>query len=61
MLAAGEGEIDARAKEDEIEPSWINMPEEFLLRPTEDKIACMVDVIYSVLPRRYMDIDYLRE
>jgi ATP-dependent DNA helicase PIF1 len=61
MLAVGEGEIDATTKEDEIEPSWINIPEEFLLRSTEDKIACMVDVVYSDLPRRYMDIDYLRE
>jgi ATP-dependent DNA helicase PIF1 len=61
VLAVGEGEIDARAKEDEIEPLWINISDEFLLKPTVDKIACMVDVVYSDLASRYIDIDYLRE
>jgi ATP-dependent DNA helicase PIF1 len=61
MIAIGEGEIDARAKEDEIEPSWIDIPDEFLLKPTGDKIACTVNVVYPDLASRYMDIDYLRE
>jgi hypothetical protein len=47
MLAVGEGEIDARAKEDETEPFWINIPEAFLLKPTGDKIACMVNIYIS--------------
>jgi hypothetical protein len=42
--------MNARAKEDETEPSWINIPEEFLLRPTGDKIACMVDVCCLLAP-----------
>jgi hypothetical protein len=50
MLAVDEGEMNARAKEDETEPSWINIPEEFLLRPIGDKIACMVDVCCLLAP-----------
>jgi hypothetical protein len=61
MLAAGEGEIEATAKEDEMEPSWIEIPDEFLLKISNDKIECMVNVVYSDLKNRYMDIDYLRE
>jgi hypothetical protein len=29
MLAVGEGEIEATAKEDETKPSWIEIPNEF--------------------------------
>jgi ATP-dependent DNA helicase PIF1 len=32
-----------------------------LLKPSGDKIACMTNVIYPELKRRYMDINYLRE
>jgi ATP-dependent DNA helicase PIF1 len=61
MLDIGEGNIEAIAKEDETEASWIKIPNELLLKPSGDKIACVVDVVYPELTRRYMDIDYLRE
>jgi hypothetical protein len=61
MLDIGEGNIEAVAKEDETEASWIKIPDELLLKPSGDKIACMVDVVYPELTRRHMDIDYLRE
>jgi hypothetical protein len=32
MLDIGKGNIEAIAKEGESEPSWIRIPEEFLLR-----------------------------
>jgi hypothetical protein len=61
MLAVGEGEIEATAKEDEMEPSWIEIPDEFLLKISNDKIECMFNVVYSDLKNGYMDTDYLRE
>jgi ATP-dependent DNA helicase PIF1 len=61
MLDIGEGNIEAIAKEDETEASWTKIPDELLLKPSGDKIACVVDVVYPELTRRYMDIDYLRE
>jgi hypothetical protein len=61
MLDIGEGNIKAVAKEDETEASWIKIPEELLLKPSGDKVACMVDDVYSDLTTKYMDIDYLRQ
>jgi ATP-dependent DNA helicase PIF1 len=61
MLDIGEGNIEAVAKEDDMKPSWIKIPDELLLKTTGDTIACMVNVVYQELTRRYMDIDYLRE
>jgi ATP-dependent DNA helicase PIF1 len=61
MLDIGDGNIEAVAKEDETEASWIKIPGELLLKLSGDKIACMVDAVYPKLTRRYMDIDYLRE
>jgi ATP-dependent DNA helicase PIF1 len=61
MLDIGEGNIEAVAKEDEIEASWIKIPDELLLKPSGDKVACMVDVVYPDLTTRYMNIGYLRE
>jgi ATP-dependent DNA helicase PIF1 len=61
MLDIGEGRIKAVAKEDEIEPSWIEIPDELLLKFDGDKIACMVDVVYPDIQSMYMDIACLRE
>jgi hypothetical protein len=44
-----------------LKPSWIEIPDELLLKPNGDKIACMVDVVYPDIQSRYMDIAYLRE
>jgi hypothetical protein len=53
--------LEATAKEDEMEPSWIEIPDEFLLKISNDKIECMFNVVYSDLKNGYMDTDYLRE
>jgi hypothetical protein len=60
MLDIGEGNIEATTKEDEYEPSWIKIPDEFLLKPDDDKISCMVNDVYSDLKSKYMDSEYLR-
>jgi hypothetical protein len=61
MLDIGEGNIDAIAKQDDTEGSWIQIPNELLLITHGDKVACMVDVVYPQLGSKYVDIDYLRE
>jgi ATP-dependent DNA helicase PIF1 len=61
MLAIGEGDIHATVKENETEPSWIKIPDDFLLKPNGNKIECMIDAVYPDLRSKYMDIDYLRE
>jgi ATP-dependent DNA helicase PIF1 len=60
-LGIGEGNIYAIAKQDETEGSWIQIPDELLLKTHDDKVACMVDIVYPQLGSKYMDIDYLRE
>jgi hypothetical protein len=60
MLDVGEGNIQAVTKEGESEPSWIKIPHEFLLKPNDNNISCMVNVVYSELESRYMDFEYLR-
>jgi hypothetical protein len=59
MLDVGEGNIEPVTKEGESEPSWIKLPHEFLLKPNENNISCMVNVVYSELETRYMDSEYL--
>jgi ATP-dependent DNA helicase PIF1 len=60
MLDVGEGNIQAVTKEGEFEPSWIKIPYEFLLKPNDNNISCMVNDIYSELESGYMDFEYLR-
>jgi ATP-dependent DNA helicase PIF1 len=61
MLDIGEGNIGAIAKEGESKPSWIRIPEEFLLRTDGDKISYMVNVVYTDLATKYMEYEYLRQ
>jgi ATP-dependent DNA helicase PIF1 len=61
MLDIGEGKIGAIAKQDETKPSWIKIPDELLLKPNGDKIACMVDVVYPDIQIMHMGTAYLRE
>jgi hypothetical protein len=42
MLDIGEGKIDVISREDEDEPTWIQIPVELLLMPQGEKIACIV-------------------
>jgi hypothetical protein len=46
--------IEAMTKEGESEPSWIKIPHEFLLKPNDNNISCMVNVVYSELETRYI-------
>jgi hypothetical protein len=61
MLDIGEGKISAIAKQDETKLSWIKVPDELLLKPSRDKIACIVDAVYPGIQSMFMDTAYLRE
>jgi ATP-dependent DNA helicase PIF1 len=61
MLDIGEGNVESRAKEGESEASWIEIPDEFLLKPTGDKVLCIISTVYPELTSKYMDLEYLKE
>jgi ATP-dependent DNA helicase PIF1 len=61
MLDMGEGNVEATTKEGESEPTWIKIPEEFLLKTKDDKISCIVNIVYPNLVEKNMDFDYFRE
>jgi hypothetical protein len=61
MLDVGEGNIEFRTKEGESEPSWIEIPDEFLLNATDDKVSCIINTVYLKLTSKYMDLEYLKE
>jgi hypothetical protein len=61
MLDIGEGNIESTAKFGESEPSWIEIPEEYILRTSGNKASCIVDAVYPNLAENYMDLTYLKE
>jgi hypothetical protein len=61
LLDIGDGNIEAFAKEDKEEPSWIRIPTKYLLVPKQDIIACIIDVIYNDLHMNYAYAEYLRD
>jgi ATP-dependent DNA helicase PIF1 len=61
MLDIGEGNTEPTARDDESEPSWIQIPDEYLLRTLGDKVSYIVDSVYSNLAENYMDLTYLKE
>jgi hypothetical protein len=60
VLDIGEGNIPARAKDGEIEPTWIKIPHE-LLMPRQDSIQCMMNSAYPNLCGNYTDMEYLNK
>jgi ATP-dependent DNA helicase PIF1 len=61
MINIGEGKIHATSREGEDEPTWIQIPEEFLLMPQGGKTACIVEKVYEDLQTNYMDLKYLKD
>lgn len=59
ILDIGEGKIEATATEGETEAAWIKIPQELLLMPNDNKIACLIDTVYPDLSSKYNDITYL--
>ncbi|XP_071699712.1 uncharacterized protein [Rutidosis leptorrhynchoides] len=61
VLDIGDGKLPAHAKEGEDEPTWIEIPEEFLLTPDPSPIESIVDAIFPEFSLKQTDEDYLRE
>jgi hypothetical protein len=55
MLDIGEGNIESIARDGESKPSWIQIPDEYLLRTLGDKVSYIVDSVYPNLTKNYMD------
>ena len=60
VLNIGEGAIQT-AKEGETESTWIKIPDEFLLKPCDDKIPCIVNAVSTDLLTNYRDTTYLQK
>ncbi|XP_071693070.1 uncharacterized protein [Rutidosis leptorrhynchoides] len=61
VLDIGDGNLPVHAKKGEDEPTWIEIPEEFLLTPTPSPIESIVDAIFPEFGLKQTDEDYLRE
>lgn len=59
VLDLGEGKLEATARDGETDPTWIKIPHEFLLMPSDDKISCLINVVYPDLQSKFSDISYL--
>ncbi|XP_071718001.1 uncharacterized protein [Rutidosis leptorrhynchoides] len=61
VLDIGEGKVPAISKDGEDEPTWIKIPEEFIISSKKTPIETIVDTIFPDFPVRQEDEDYLRE
>ncbi|XP_071739616.1 uncharacterized protein [Rutidosis leptorrhynchoides] len=61
VLDIGDGKLPVHAKEGEDEPTWIEIPEEFLLSPDPSPNESIVDAIFPEFSLKQTDEDYLRE
>jgi hypothetical protein len=61
LLDIGEGKVPAKAKDNDIECSWIKIPNDILLFPTENNLACIIQSTYPDLEHMYIDIEYLKK
>ncbi len=62
IMKLGEGTLDAhRLSDDEDEPSWINIPPEFLIPLSADPIADIIALSYPDLITRFQDVSYLKQ
>ncbi|XP_062202425.1 uncharacterized protein LOC133904848 isoform X1 [Phragmites australis] len=59
VLDIGEAKLPTEKRSTEDEPTWIEIPSEFLLHTEGDKIACIVSSVYSNLQANFSDALYL--
>jgi hypothetical protein len=60
-LDIGDGNIKARVKNGESEPSWITVPDDLLLMTNADKLQCLANTVYPDLQAHYLNAPYLTE
>ncbi|PWZ14792.1 hypothetical protein Zm00014a_020044 [Zea mays] len=61
ILNIGNGNIPAIQKPGEMEPTWIQIPSEFLLLPQEDHISALIATVYPEITESYNDPTYLQQ
>ncbi|KAM0832332.1 hypothetical protein ACQ4PT_064970 [Festuca glaucescens] len=61
VLNIGDGTIPAVARQGESSPTWITIPDEYLVHTEGDKIAAIVESVYVDFLTRYSDPNYLKE
>lgn len=61
ILNVGEGKIKTIAFGEEVEPSWIKVPNDFLLTIQKDSVETIVDSTYPEFYKNFSDEDYLQE
>ncbi|XP_071699381.1 uncharacterized protein [Rutidosis leptorrhynchoides] len=61
VLDVGDGNVPASSKEGDDEPSWIKIPEEFIVKNGINPIETIVDTIFPEFHLRQDNEDYLRE
>ncbi|GKB48808.1 ATP-dependent DNA helicase PIF1-like protein [Tanacetum coccineum] len=61
VLAVGDGNVPTQKKDDEDEPTWIHIPEKFLITSWNSPIQRIVDETYPYFTTRQTDDEYLKE
>ncbi|XP_071704021.1 uncharacterized protein [Rutidosis leptorrhynchoides] len=61
VLEIGDGKVPALCQDGEDEPTWINIPEEFIVKSEKPPIEAIVDTVFPDFIQRHRDEDYLRE
>jgi hypothetical protein len=61
LLDIDEGKIPSIAKDSDIENSWIRIPNDILLLPTENNLPCIIQSTYPDLQHKYINVEYLKE
>ncbi|GKB14949.1 helicase [Tanacetum coccineum] len=57
----GDGTVEAKKKEDEDEPTWIEIPEDFIINAAESPIEQIVNETFPDFTTRKTDSAYLKE
>ncbi|GJT46022.1 ATP-dependent DNA helicase PIF1-like protein [Tanacetum coccineum] len=61
VLSVGNGIVPAKAKDGEDEPSWIQIPEQFIINSSDSPIEAIVAETYPNFIERQHDEEYLKE
>ena len=61
VLKMGDGNLPAIRKEEEDEPTWIEIPEDFIIKPCNSPIAQIVKETFPDFTTRQTEDAYLKE
>ncbi|GJY46561.1 ATP-dependent DNA helicase PIF1-like protein [Tanacetum coccineum] len=61
VLAVGDGTLPTKMKEGEDEPTWIDIPEKFLIKMWDCPIRKIVEETYPDFTSRHTNDEYLKE